>query len=371
MSLKVCHISTAHSDRDIRIFHKECKTLAENGFEVYYIVNSTKQCKIEGVNIIPLPYLKNRFSRIFIKVWIALLKAVKLKAKVYHFHDPEFIFMGLILKMIGKTVIYDIHEDVAQQILTKEWLGPKLFRKFMSSLYSLLEKLAINRFDLLIAATPEIAKKYPKEKTLTLRNLPITDKINAIPDDKKCSNKKTVAIYAGGLTEIRGIKEIIQAANILNGKIELRLFGQWENEILKNECEQLEGWKFTDWKGFLSIDEVYREMKNSDIGLVNFLPEANHIKALPNKPFEYMACGIPMVMSNFDYWKEIFGECAVFADPTNPYAIAKQIEFLLKNKDISNEMGKRGKELIKDEFSWEAESMKLVYKYKDLCKDHN
>lgn len=370
MSHKVCHISTVHSERDIRIFYKECKTLAQNGFEVYYIVNSKEKCKVEGVNIIPLPYIKNRFSRIFIKAWIALTKAIKLNAQVYHFHDPEFIFMGLILKSLGKIVIYDIHEDVAQQILTKDWLGFKFFRRVVSSFYSLLEKLAINNFDLLISATPEIAKKYPKEKTLTIRNLPITDIINTVENEKNLRSEKPIVIYAGGLTKIRGIKEIIQAANILNGKIQLRLFGQWENEMFKKECEQLEGWKFTDWKGFLKIDAVYKEMKNSDIGLVNFLPEGNHIKALPNKPFEYMACGIPMIMSNFDYWKEIFKECAVFADPINPTDIAKKIEFLLDNKDISFEMGKRGKLLIQKEFSWEAESIKLVNKYNELYKNN-
>lgn len=367
MSVKVCHISTVHSERDIRIFYKECKTLAQNGFEVYYVVNSKERCNVDGVNIVPLPYIKNRFCRIFIKVWIALFKAIKINAKVYHFHDPEFIFMGLILKLMGKTVVYDVHEDVPQQILSKEWLGIKPFRQATSFLYNIIEKLAVRVFDEIVAATPEIARKFPENKTITIRNLPITNIIKEV-SKKETVNEKPIVIYAGGLTRIRGIKEIIEAAYILQDKIELRLFGQWENEGFKKECEGLRGWKYTKWMGFLKIDVVYEHMKNSDIGIVNFLPESNHIKALPNKPFEYMACGIPMVMSNFQYWKGIFGECAIFADPTNPKDVAEKIEFLINNKDAARNMGENGKKLIQTEYSWEAESLKLIDKYNELIK---
>lgn len=367
MSVRICHISTVHSERDIRIFYKECKTLAENGYEVYYVVSSNENKKIDNVNIVRLPYMKNRLCRIFFKIWVALFKALKVNAKVYHFHDPEFIFMGLILKLFGKKVIYDVHEDVPAQILNKEWVGGKMWRRIVSCIFNFIEKTSVKSFDGVVAATPEIGKKFPKHKTTVIRNLPITkfiNKANKIETEKEVP----IVIYAGGITRIRGIKELVEAMGILDGKAQLKLLGSWESDKYKQECENLYGWKYTKSYGCVKIDEVYKNMKSSDIGVVNFLPQENHIKALPNKPFEYMACNLPIVMSDFDYWKSMFSECAVFVNPSNPQNIAEKLNYLIDNVEERNKMGLRGKELIEKEYSWEAESLKLVHIYDYILK---
>lgn len=56
--IKVCHITTVHSPFDVRIFHKECKTLAKAGYDVYLIVQHDKEKIIDGVHIISLPKVK-------------------------------------------------------------------------------------------------------------------------------------------------------------------------------------------------------------------------------------------------------------------------------------------------------------------------
>ena len=75
-------------------------------------------------------------------------------------------------------------------------------------------------------------------------------------------------------------------------------------------------------------------MKASDIGMSVLYPIKNYLTALPIKSFEYMACSLPMVVSNFDYWQKLFGECALFADPYNPKDIANKILYLYILKKI-------------------------------------
>ena len=141
----ITHISTVHSAFDIRIFHKECRSLAASGMRVNLIVTHDKEEMIDNVLIVPLPKFKNRFTRIFIKPFLAFSKALRTKADLFHFHDPELIFLGLLLKIMGKKVIYDVHEDVSTQILHKEWI-PKKMRKIVSFIVGNIENFSIRFF---------------------------------------------------------------------------------------------------------------------------------------------------------------------------------------------------------------------------------
>jgi len=81
-----------------------------------------------------------------------------------------------------------------------------------------------------------------------------------------------------------------------------------------------------------------------------------------------MACSLPMVMSNFPYWQEIFGECALFADPYNPKDIADKILYLLDNPDKARQLGDKGKQLTKEKYNWESKSRRLTGLYEQLSK---
>jgi len=367
VAAKVCILTTVHPAFDTRIFYKECKTLAKAEYEVYLIVTYDKERIVDGIHIIPLPMKRGRFYRFLVKDFIALKKAIKLNAKVYHFHDPELIFVGLILKFMRKKVIYDVHEDVPKQILNKEWIGNLFIRKFTATVFNIFEQFGASRFDGIVAATDDIANKFNPKKTILLRNFPILELVDKA-DPVNIDENKFVVIYAGGLTRIRGIKEIVQAMEYLNGKAELWLLGKWESEGFEKECKSLKGWQYTKYLGFKKTEEVYGYMKKSDVGIATLYPVENYLNSLPVKAFEYMACDLPMVMSNFPYWQEVFKDCALFANPKDPKDIASKTEYLLKNPDIAKKLGKRGRRLIEKEYSWEAESKKLLSLYKELLK---
>ena len=335
------------------------------GYDVAIIAQHDRQEVVEGVRIIPLPKPANRFERMIKINWKLFLLALREKADLYHFHDPELIPVGIVLKLLGKKVVYDVHEDYSKQILYKEWVGKGYVRKVVAFITNMIEQTGVFLFNGIAATTPDIAKKFNPTKTILLRNLPVLGLIN---DAKRLEIQKErpIIIYAGGLSMIRGIKEIIQAMDFVENKAKLWLLGKWENEEFKKECEGLKGWKYTECLGFVPLSEVYKYTKVADIGISILHPTKNYITSLPIKAFEYMACSLPTVMSNFPYWQEIFGECALFVNPYDAEDIAEKILHLLDNSNEAKKLGDKGRELIEEEYNWEAEQGKLLDIYKKV-----
>jgi len=363
--VKVCILTSVHSSFDDRIFHKEAKTLAKAGYDVVLIARHNKEETVDGVRIVPLPTPRNRFERMTKVVWKLFRLALKEKAAIYHFHDPELMPVGVGLKLFGKKVIYDVHEDVPKQILNKDWVGNVYVRKIVAFIVNIIEQLGASLFNGIVAVTPDIARKFNPTKTILLRNLPILRLINNAKR-LEIEKEKPIIIYAGGLGRVRGIKEIIQTMELVGDKAELWLLGRWENEEFKKECEGLAGWKYAKYLGLVPLTEVYKYMKVADIGISILYPIKNYITSLPIKAFEYMACSLPMVMSNFSYWQEIFSECALFANPYEPNDITDKILYLIDNPDKAKPLGDRGRQLAGEKYNWEAESKKLVGLYEDL-----
>ncbi len=365
--IKVCHISTVHNALDDRIFHKECVSLVKAGFDVTLVVKHPQNEVVDGVNICALPEKNSRSYRL-LSQFTALSKAVKIKAKIYHFHDPELMFIGLALRLLGKKVIYDVHEDIVKQVYYKKWIKYIFVRATLSKMIKYAEKFCTLFFSNIVVVTDDIAIKFPSHKTVLIRNFPIVGLIDKQPINNTKSEDTTRLIYAGGLTEVRGIKEIIAALQFINQEVELLLLGPWESEEYLQECKNISSWNKVKYIGKLNLEEVYPYIKSSDIGLSLLYPAKNYLTSLPVKAFEYMACGKPMIMSNFDYWKEIFGDVALFCDPMDPKAIADCIQQLISQKEDADKMGKMGRELILEKFSWEAESLRLIAMYNQLLK---
>lgn len=365
MQKKIVQLTSVHYENSTRIFYKECITLANNGYDVTYIVPTNKDKYVNGVKIKAVNKSKKRFERFVVTLWKIYKIALLENADAYHFHDPELISICLLLKLRGKKVIYDIHEDYSKQILSKKWIGNKYFRKIVAFLFNIFEQIGVMFLNRVVTATPDISRKFPKYKTVVLRNFPILKLIGEIKPVDYHKNKPII-IYAGGLTRVRGIKEIIQSMEYVKGKAELWLLGRWESNKFNSECENMDAWSYCKYLGFTSLEEVFKYMKIADIGVCLLHPVENYIKSLPIKSFEYMACSLPVIMSNFAYWQEIFEECALFVNPYDPKDIAEKILYLLDKPNEVKKIGERGRKLIEEKYSWEEESKKLLNLYKNI-----
>ena len=363
MMIKICHISTVHSLYDTRIFLKECKTLAKSGYKVYYIVTHFCDEKIDGVNVISLPEIKGRLNRMIKKTMLAYKKALEINAEIYHIHDPELIPIALKLKKLGKKVIYDVHEDVPRDILSKEYI-PKKLRPIISNVFEIFEKFASKKFDYIIAATPYIRDRFLKLgcKTIDIQNMPLLSEFTNIVHD--WGSKENAVCYVGGINRIRGIYEMIEAIKILSG-VKLYLAGSVE---MKEEKEIIDNFYNVVFLGHLTRNEMRKLFSKVKAGLVLFHPEENHINSQPNKLFEYMSAGIPVIASNFPLWRDIVegNNCGICVNPLNPVEISEAIRYLLENPKEAKKMGENGRKAVLEKYNWEKESEKLLYVYEKV-----
>lgn len=369
--VKVCHVSSAHSVYDDRIFFKECCTLTDF-FEVHIIAIGEKDEILNNVNIHSLKKSSSRFDRFFLVQIKLLIQAFKINAKVYHFHDPDLILFGLIQKLLGKKVIYDMHELVYFQINDKEWLGNGFVKKIVASVYIMFEKLGVICFDKVVIAEDGywtyINDKYKKyiNKFVAIRNFSIYKLIQETKSDSNYNKgNKKIIVYAGGLSKIRGIKEIVEAIQSIEN-VEFLTLGSWEDDDYKSLCEQIDVNKKMNYLGLVKMDKVYSYLKIADIGIANLYHKPNYLTSLPIKAFEYMASGIPIIMSDFPYWIETFNECALFVNPLDQIDIKEKIELLLSDDVLRSKLAIAGKKLVLEKYTWEAESKLLIKHYQKL-----
>jgi len=363
--LKICILSSSHSVFDDRIFQKEARTLANAGYHVVLIAPHDKRESTSGVHIVPLHKPIDRLERMTKTTWRLFRFGLVEHALIYHIHDPDLILIGLLFKCLGKKVIYDVHEDFPQQLLYKEWIRSYRLRRILSIVFNMLEKTSASIFDAIVAVTADIARQFPAKKTMIVRNLPVLDLIDRVAPLQK-RTAKPIVFYAGWLTKIRGIRELIHAMQIIGDRGELWLLGKWESEEFKKECAASGGWKHTKYLGFVPLKEVYGYMKIADIGICLLYPIKYYLTSLPIKGYEYMACSLPIVMSDFPYWKNTFAGCALFTNPHIPAHIAENILYLIDRPDEANRLGAHGRQLSQQEFNWETESNRLITLYKNL-----
>ncbi|MDD4150535.1 MAG: glycosyltransferase family 4 protein [Bacteroidales bacterium] len=360
----ICHITTAHTRYDVRIFHKECKSLTKVFEQVNLIVADGLGDEIkDGINIYDIGKPKGRTDRFLKMPGKALTKALEIKSNIYHLHDSELLRIALKLKKRGYKVIYDSHEDLPRQIISKPYI-PKILRSPLAAIVEKYENRIAKRLNGIVTATPFIRDRFIKlNKNCTdINNFPL---LSEIIGDNSIAAKENKICYIGGITQIRGLTEVIESLELTDTRLDLA--GDMTNDY-KTKLESLDGWKNVNYLGFIDRKQS-QNIKNSSIaGIVTFLPEPNHINAQPNKIFEYMASGLPVIGSNFPLWKIIIEDnyCGLCVDPTKPQEISNAINYLAENPNEAKIMGENGKRLVKEKYNWEIEEKKLIEFYKAL-----
>jgi len=360
---KICHITTVHPRNDVRIFHKECKSLSKY-YEVYLIVADGKgDEEKDDVKIIDIGLRQNsRIKRARIDSKKALRKAIELNCELYHFHDFELIKVGVKLKRVAKKVIYDVHEDLPRQIYGKPYIK-NFLKPVVSKLIEWQENKASEKFDYICTATPYIRDRFSEINinTTDINNFPIIGELAKITIQKE--NK---FCYTGGITLIRGIINIVKAMKNVNSK--LVLAGPVGKSSYMSEMEGLDEWKKVNYLGLVDRIELGKTMSSSIAGIVTFLPYPNHINAQPNKIFEYMSAGIPIIASNFKLWKDIIekNNCGICVNPEKPEEIADAMQYMSDNPLEVKQMGENGQKMVQEKYNWNKENEKLIQIYKNI-----
>lgn len=370
----VCMFTTVHQPFDTRIFYKECKALVGADYNVTLIAQHDKDETVEGVQIIALPKTKSRFSRMFylsVKVfWITF----KQKADIYHFHDPELIPVGVMLKCLRKKVIYDVHEDYPKSIMSKHYI-PEVLKKFIATFINIVQNLFLQLFDYIIVAGDDIAETFFNinicNKLITLKNVPSIEFLTACNcnNSTKRDNKIT---YVGVLSSGRGIKEIVEAMNYVRNNVKLFLIGSFVSSEFEIKVRKIANER-VHFVGKVHYKEVPGIIKTMKIGLICFHSDPNNIGAISgrnNKLYEYMAGGLAIVASNFPKWTEVIegGTFGITVNPKNPRDIASAIDYLLERPELLKQISENGINAIRERYNWDIEKEKLLQIYDKMIK---
>lgn len=363
---KVCHISSVHPPFDVRIFHKEACTLQKFGYETFLVVSDVEDEIKKGVHVIGVKdHKKGRLNRMLVHSKNVVKRALQIQADVYHLHDPELLPYAKLLKRTGAKVVYDSHEDVPMQTLSKGYI-PYLLRWPLSKIIRHYENHVVKNIDAVVAATDSIKNRFEniRNKVVVVNNFPFIEELKI---KTSSTNKERAICYVGSVARMRGALEIIKAVGIARD-VRLYLAGSINEQGLHDEMMQQDGWSKVKEVGFVPREEVAQIMAKSLAGLVTLYPEPNHLNSIPIKMFEYLSAGIPIICSDFEHWRNLLEDvnCAIFVNPLDPYDIANAINWYLDNPDKAIEMGLRGQMVVKERFNWETEEKKLIKLYQDL-----
>jgi len=363
--MNICHISTLHPRFDVRIFHKECVSLTAK-YDVNLIVaDGLGDDVVNNVRFHDIGLgQSSRIKRAFIDSKKALNKAIELDSDVYHIHDPELLKIGLKLLKRGKKVVYDVHEDLPRQVYGKPYIKESL-KPLVSKMVEWQENRSAKKYSYICAATPFIRDRFLKVNTNTIdiNNYPILSDNKVLPNYDSRENN---ICYIGGITEVRGVYELIQSLSI--SKTKLLLAGDFKDENFKEKCMQLDAWQYVDFLDYLPREEIIKLLSKTKIGIVTLHPLVNYLDSLPVKMFEYMYAGIPVIASNFKFWEDILDKtkAGITVNPLSPEDIAAATLTLLSETEKAKEMGRKGYKAVVSDYNWHNEEIKLLGVYEKI-----
>jgi glycosyltransferase involved in cell wall biosynthesis len=361
---KVCAISSSRNALEQRMFLKEAMSLAGAGYRVSVVAPHPQDEVISGITIKAVPKFTSRFSRMVRTTWYVYREALRQKAQVYHFHNTELIPVGWLLKLQGKCVIYDVREDTPADIRDRFYL-PRWLRPGVAGAVDIAEKLSGRFLDGIVAATAHIGERFPRKNTAVVQNFPLLDE--ASPQSRPYLERDPVVLYIGTITPVRGLLELVDAMGLLPANVQARLAigGQFEPAELEQTARQKPGWKRTDHAGWQNRCGLLDMLGRARVGVVPFLPAANHTDCQPTKLFEYMIAGLPVVATDLLQLGKIVkdAQCGILVEPGNPQAMAGAIQWLLEHPEEAQAMGNRGRQSVLRTYNWNSQARILLQLY--------
>jgi len=369
--MRCTHISVIHRPWDTRIFYKECRALAQAGYETHLVIGGpATQSPIEGVHLHSLsddparPRVRKQWRRQARAARIAL----RLRPSIYHLHDPHLIPLGLGLKALGARVVYDRHEDFPAHARSK-LLGRPARAWLKATMWRALEWLAARTFDGFVCASPDLVAPLPRGSAIVVNNYPLRSLFESEPAPP--ADRNDTIVYAGMITAIRGLNELIEAVEMLpaDRQWRLQLIGTFRPASLIDRIRASPATHRIDVLPWQPYPVMLEHLARARAGVILLHPVPNHYDPTrSNKLFEYMAAGLPVVASALPRWKDVVEGvgCGLTVDPQDPVAIAGALERLLTDSAEAGAMGRRGREAFLSTFNWDAEAARLLSLYDRL-----
>ena len=356
----IVHFSTVHYRDDSRIRSKMMKSLSVRyPGQVKLFVQDGKGNEVDsekGYLVVDTGPRLSRVKRMLVGGFRMFRAIYHERPALAHVHDPELIPWAILLSFFGTKVVYDVHEDYPKAV-SENYRLPLPARKFLPPVVRLVEFIGSLFFSGIVTVTPKIESRFPKNKTVLVRNFPVINEYHA-PSNYPMNLRSREVTYIGTITKNRNIIGILEAIDIIqDAEISLRLAGDFPIIGDESAARSHPGWSRVHYDGWVSRDSIANILASSRAGLVVLKPIEHEALSLPIKLFEYMAAGLPLISSDFPLWRDIIedAECGLLVDPLNSEDIAKAIRWIVDHPDKAQSMGVRGRQAILTKYNWENE----------------
>jgi glycosyltransferase involved in cell wall biosynthesis len=301
--------------------------------------------------------------------WV-LITALRWKPKWIYASDPFACPSALILKRLGYRVLYHEHDSPGKVEGRKGKVenssNPTAFQRFLLWTRKKLARCA----DLCVLPNERRIEVF-KQQTATSRpvicvwNCPLRDE--AIVQPQKSADE-LILFYHGSIVPDRLPVSVIYALANLPSCVRLRIAG-YETVGHPGYVRELEefansrelGSRF-EYLGSLSRQALLPETRKAHVGLALMPVKAMDLNlqamtGASNKPFEYMACGLALLVSDLPDWSEMFVDpgLARACDPQDPESIASAVRWFIENPVKTRNMGERGRKQVLDEWNYETQ----------------
>ena len=368
--LSIIIVTSIHPDFDSRIW-KHAKLVARAGHKVrllcpWDVEHGSVQ---DGVEFHPFPKAPSRMVR---PVWSLLqllprLLSIIRRADIVHFHDLDLLPIMTAVALF-KPVVFDVHENYPDEMLEKAWI-PKALRAWVALSVKWVQwaSCQVIRNVVLVAPSQERYFRSRRLRKEYIYNFASEDL--ATSTDHNHAERQPSVVFIGSQHENNGSLLLLDVAALVQHaapEITFQVVDRFMDSAFRAE--------FMEKRRKLGLEETVQLFANvkphelmsilnrATIGISPNLRVPQQINGIHTKIFEYMAAGLPMVVSDLPHQVEVIGAsvAGIVVPPEEPEKFAEAILTLSKDQALAAAMGARGRDAFKTHYCYESQQSKLV-----------
>lgn len=369
----VCVITTIHPDFDKRVY-RQIVALADAGLDVCVIApwDFSRRNRDDFAFLATVPP-RSRPARLLHSLR-TFQAARRIRARVYVFHDPDFLPFAPVLKALtGRPVVYDCHENLPEDIrYGKEWI-PVALRAPVSHAYRAFENFIVSRLKTTIVTVPHLEKRFTAlgADAVLVRNYPRFDVASDFVNDR-------AVLYTGSMSRDYGAANLLAIAAEMKRRgltVPLRVVDLFhgDEEFRRAFIERIGSAELNiEILAPVPSDRMPEVLAKGCIGLSPIMDLPNKALALPTKIFEYFKFGLVVISSDVEGSRIATedGSLGILLPHDDHQRWVDAIERLLTDTAYYEGLRTAAKAAAEDRFNWTAEQKKLVSYIRDLATRH-
>lgn len=351
-ALSVLVVTTVHVPGDARILGREIPALRAAGVDVTYaapwMASGTRPPS--DLRALDLPRAVGRARlRPLLAAWRLLRKEAD-SHDVVVVHDPELL-LAVACARLDVPVVWDVHEDLAASLVARPWL-PRRLRLPVAWAVRGMERWAERRVHLILAEH-SYRERFPGDHPV-IPNVPLVPASVDPPGDDR-------VVYLGRVSKARGAHELIELGLRLRGEVEVEVIGDAEPDVAPLLARAAARGEIT-WHGFMPNGEALARVAGAMAGLSLLHDLPNFRGSMPTKVLEYLACGVPVITTPLPLAADVVtrGDAGAVIDFGDVDAAEAAIRRLRSDAQWRRAAASRGRQLVRSDFSWEAEAPAFV-----------